>query len=488
MAEKLTMLFVDDNPDFLASISVGLSEYFNIITAYNIPSAKKQALRKINAVLLDIRLDDSVKENRDGLELLSWFKDEFPQIPVVMISAVDEFDVAVEAMRLGASDYILKSPQLNPLELVKSINNAVEKAQLERKVHNLEQRLERLESCELIGESMSMLKIKLLIDSAAEDGKVDVLIRGETGTGKELVARAIHDRGTRKGGPFVPVSLSAFSREILSSELFGHEKGAFTDAKERRIGYIEKADGGILFLDEIGELTPDVQVMLLRVLETKEVTRLGGSTKPIPVDFQLVAATNLDLEQAVAEIKIRKDFYFRLKNFVIHIPPLAERGEDIPLLANHFLQRLNRQGRTTIQEISPEALKYLIAYDWPGNVRELEHCIESAILKAKIYKDDVILPCHLPDEVRERKKLFGDHQEKPTIDITDDGIDIDEKLARMELAYIEEALKKSNGKKTEAWKLLGYNDRYKMKRRIDSILTRYPELSEQFYLIRNKYS
>lgn len=486
MAEKITILFVDDNSDFLASTSRGLSKYFNVITASDIPSAQKRALEKINAVLLDIRLDDSVKENRDGLELLSWFKDEFPQISVVMMTSIDEVDVAVEAMKLGASDYIVKS-RLHIRELVKSINNAVEKSQLKRKIHSLERRLERLESQELIGESLKMLAIKRVIDAVAADGKIAVLIRGETGTGKELVALAIHDRGIRKDGPFVAVSLSDFPKEILSSELFGREKGAFTDAKERRIGYVEEADGGVLFLDEIGELTPDVQVTLLRVLETHKVTRLG-STTPIPVDFQLVAATNLNLEQAVTEGKIRKDFYFRLKHFVIHLPPLAERKEEIPLLANHFLQRLNRQGRTTIQQISPEALEYLIAYDWPGNVRELEHCIESAIVKAtKIYKDDVILPSHLPDEVRARKQLFGDHQEELSVEIPDEGIDIDEKLARMELAYIEEALKQTDGKKTDAWKLLGYNDRYKIKKRVDSILRRFPELSEQFYLIKKKY-
>ncbi|MBI1929832.1 sigma-54-dependent Fis family transcriptional regulator [Candidatus Poribacteria bacterium] len=483
---KHTILFIDDDADFRASTVRGLTRNFQVIEAGDADAARAQAYKPIACVLLDIRLDDRVKDDRGGLELLRWFKEQFPSLPVVMMTALDEVDVAVQAMKLGADDFILKS-KFNLRELVKFIENAIQKNQMARQLHSLRDQLNRLQPTRLTGTHPKIQEVGRLIQMVASDGHLPVLIRGDTGTGKEVVAHAIHTSGVRRDGPFVAVSLSALPKEIVARELFGHEKGAFTDAKERGIGYIERADGGILFLDEIGELTPDVQVQLLRVLETQQVTRIG-STRPIQLDFQLVAATNRDLERAVTEGDFRRDLYFRLKAIEIYLPPLAERPGDIPLLVSDFLDELNRQGRTKIHQVTPEALACLEVYPWPGNVRELKRAIETTVLRASLDGDDIIDVSHLPVEVQEQTPPFGGKNTgSRSVHLPEDGVDIQRELGHLELAYIEEALQKTDGKKTEAWKLLGYNDRYAMKRRVSRMLQEYPDLISEFDYLRTKY-
>lgn len=481
-----SILFVDDDADFRLSTVRGLRKHFQILEAGDADSARGQAFKPVDCVLLDIRLDDRVQEDRSGLELLQWFKDQLPLLPVVMMTSLNEVDVAVQAMKLGADDFILKS-KLSLRELVKSIENAIQKNRMARQLHSLRDQLDRLQPTRLIGMDPKIQEVRRLIQMVAQDSHLPVLIRGDTGTGKEVVAHSIHTSGIRGEGPFVVVFLSALSKDLVARELFGHEKGAFTDAKERGIGYVEQADGGILFLDEIGELSSEIQVQLLRVLETQQVTRIG-STRPIQLDFQLVSATNRNLEQAVAEGYFRQDLYFRLKTIEIRLPSLAERPGDIPLLVDSFLEALNRQGRTKAHGITPEALKRLQAYPWPGNVRELKQTIEAAVLHASLDGDAVIDVGHLLLGTGEQVSS-SEKQEVETrpIHLTEDGVDIQCELARVELSYIEEALRQTGGMKTEAWKWLGYNDRFAMQRRVRNITKNFPKLMSEFPLIAENY-
>jgi DNA-binding NtrC family response regulator len=482
MKEKFTILLVDDNREFLDSLSRILRKSFNVSLATDFTSAQSYAATGINAAVLDVRLDDEKKDDRQGLQLLSWFRQQHPDIPIIMMTAVDDLEVAVEAMKLGASDFIVKT-RLHIEELKKAIDKALQNSQLIRKVANLEKRLEEFEPSDLIGRSDAIIEVRNLIDIFAEDGECSVLIHGETGTGKELVARAIHKRGKRRNGPFVAVSIAALSKDIITRELFGHEKGTFTGASDRRIGYIEAADEGILFLDEIGDIPPDTQVSLLRVLENREIVRLGA-TKPVTIDFQLLAATHCDLQHAVSTGAFRKDLYFRLKNTMIYIPPLIERSVDIPELANHFLSLLRRSGRTTAHSISTGAMKCLSDYSWPGNVRELKNCIDGAALKAKYNGDDVILPVHLPTDVTNpspQEITATDSVELPL-----HGINVDKVLAQSELAYISCYLQRTGGKVTAASKLLGYPDRFTLRRRVEQHLRHYPELEIEFENLRVK--
>ncbi|MCX7974599.1 MAG: sigma-54 dependent transcriptional regulator, partial [Candidatus Aminicenantes bacterium] len=312
-ARGSTILLVDDDEKFCESLKRSLGDEFEVQIATN----KEQARQKLwtaDVILLDINLDKNDKENKDGMTLLSEFLGERPQLPIIMITAYGNVGIAVEAMKLGAMDFLEK-----PLDLAKlrtSINNALKQAKLFRKVKSLEREIFSLEPTKLIGENKELKEIRRLIDFIANDGYITVLIQGETGTGKELVARLIHQRGWRSEGPFVPLSLAALSQSILESELFGHERGAFTDARERKIGYIEQAHKGVLFLDDIDLASLEVQTKLLRFLEERTIYRLG-SPKPIKVDVQVVTATNQDLPQMVREKRFREDLYYRLNSIKI---------------------------------------------------------------------------------------------------------------------------------------------------------------------------
>jgi DNA-binding NtrC family response regulator len=486
MKEKFTVLLVDDNYEFLASISRVLKKNFDVLFASDTGSAQKRVTEGVNAIVLDVCLDDQNPGDRQGLQLLSWFRQQHPNIPVIMMTAVDDLAVAVEAMKLGASDFIVKM-RFHIAELEKAIAKAIQNSQLIRKVASLERRLEVFEPSDLIGNSDAITGVRNLIDMVAQDGECSVLIHGDTGTGKELVADAIHKRGKRRKGPFVAVSIAALPKDMVPAELFGHQKGAFTNALEARIGYIEEADGGILFLDEIGEVPLDTQRVLLRVLESREMVRIGA-TRPITVDFQLVAASNRDLKHAVSTGTFREDLYHRLKTALIYIPPLAARTEDIPELANHFLGLLRRSGRTTVRAVSSSAMEYLIAYIWPGNVRELKNCIDSAALRAKFDGNDEILPAHLPIDVMSPASQTAIATDRDNAELLPRGIDVDKELARLELTYIQRAIQTTGGKIAEASHLLGYRDRFTLRRRVEQSLRRYPELEIEFGNLRTKYN
>ena len=328
-----------------------------------------------DVVLLDIRMPGI-----DGLEVQRRLQRLAPDTVVVMLTAHGTIDSAVEAMKNGAFDYITKPA--DPDELTRVIHEALQHQSTRRQNDQLQQKLDELsESDEIIGDSPPMRRVDEMVRTLAQND-VTVLIRGESGTGKELVARAIHANGPRRYFSMVPVNCGALAETLLESELFGHEKGAFTGAQTRRKGKIEMAAGGTLFLDEIACVSPKMQVELLRVLDSKEVVRIGGS-KPIKVDFRVVCATNQDLEQMVERGEFRQDLYFRINVFQIDLPPLRERREDIPLLAKHFVETMAARMGKNVTGLSTEAIRRLKAHDWPGNVRELANAIERAMVLSR---------------------------------------------------------------------------------------------------------
>lgn len=462
--------------------SRGLASEYKIVTARDLAEARRADDERIAVVLSDIRLSETDKENRDGLRFLEWHRSRYPDIPVVMMTAYNDMDLAVQALNLGAEYFIRKPVNLRELRTV--LRSLTERVRLQRRFALVEERLRHYEPWEIVGESEPIRDLKKAIKRAAADGQVTVMVTGETGTGKELVARAIWSQGPRRNEPFIAESLKVKegSSGLLESLLFGHEKGAFTDAIERHIGVFEQADGGVLFLDEIGELDLSTQVKLLRVLETRTFRRTGGA-EDISVDIQLVVATNRSLEKAVAEGAFRQDLYFRLNVFPIRTPRLAEITSDIPALAYLHLAQLRAQGRTTVQTITQPALDLLCRYSWwVGNVRQLNNYIERAVMTA----EDVIGPEHLPPEVQQNVPLFGEDAARQ-ISIPVGGVQLAEILARTELDYVEAALRACHGKKSEAWKLLGLNDRFALGRRIRLIAGSHPTLFAQYAYLREQY-
>jgi len=370
---------------------------FQVETAEN----AAQALKCLQQTSYDVILLDIKMPGIDGMELLGRIIEIDPTMIVIMITAYASVDTAVQALKQGAFDYVTKP--IDPDELGHLIRNGIEKRRLKSENVQLREKIEELSRAdEIVGESPQMQKVLELVRTVAQSDAT-VLIRGESGTGKELIARAIHANSSRRYFPIVPVNCGALPETLLESELFGHEKGAFTGAQYRRKGRIEMSDGGTLFLDEIGTISMKTQVDLLRVLETKEFTRLGGS-KPIRADFRVVCATNQNLEKMVEAGQFREDLYYRVNVFSIYLPPLRERRSDIPVLAQHFLHRFQTHPSRPISEISPEAMDVLVRYDWPGNVRELANAIERAMV---IGKPPAIKPEDLPFQLERATEAPG---------------------------------------------------------------------------------
>jgi two-component system response regulator AtoC len=349
------------------------------------------ALDRLKEDVPDVLLLDMKMPRLEGIEVLRALQDlqEIPQ--VIVMTGFQEVSTAVEAMKLGAYDYLTKPARIEELDIL--VRKAAEKGRLLRQNVLLRAQLgTQGGNGGIITANSKMEEILRLIDRVAPT-ESSVLILGESGTGKELVARAVHDRSPRAGQAFVPIHCGALPREVLESELFGHEKGAFTGAVSTKPGLIELADGGTLFLDEIGELEPDSQVKLLRVLETRAFFRVG-STRQRTVDMRLVAATNRDLAEAIKTNQFRQDLYYRINTITVSLPPLRERREDIALLAKHFLDQNAAYG---LKRLSAAALRALEGYDWPGNVRELEHAIQRAVILAQ---GEEIQPADLPAELQ----------------------------------------------------------------------------------------
>ena len=356
------------------------SEGYTIKEAANgLEALKKLEGENCSLVLLDLKMP-----GLNGIEILRKIKEYDPNLPVIMISAYGSITEAVEAMKLGALDYLIKPFDIEELKIM--VERAIK--QYELKVENIyyrEEEEKRFNFEEIIGKSNSINRVLEMIKNVAST-PATVLITGESGTGKELIARAIHKNSLRKDGPFVVVNCAAFSLNLLESELFGHEKGAFTGAISRRIGRFEMANGGTIFLDEIGEMDLSIQTKLLRVLQEKEFERVGSS-KTIKVDARILTATNKDLKREVKEGRFREDLFYRINVFNIDVPPLRERKEDIPLLVEHFINKYNKILNKRVKKVSTKAMDFLIDYNYPGNIRELENIIERSIIMAK---DEII--------------------------------------------------------------------------------------------------
>jgi DNA-binding NtrC family response regulator len=350
----------------------------------------EEALQKMESHRYDILLVDIKMEGMSGLELLKQVKENDEDVDVVMITAYGSIPSSIEAMKNGAYDYLLKP--FDPNELGVLIEKIVERqAQAKENLYLKEEHRERTRFESMIGQSASMQNVFDFIQDVAPTDTT-ILITGETGTGKGLAAKAIHTNSPRKEGPFVGINCGAIPEHLMESELFGHQKGAFTDAKENKKGRLELAHGGTLFLDEIGEITMRMQIDLLRVLEERVFYRVGG-TQPIEADFRVITATNRNLETAIKEGIFREDLYYRLNVISFAMPALRERKEDIPLLADHFLRRFSQETNKPFDGISREAMDEMMMYEWPGNIRELENAIERAVVVGKGKK---IEPENLP--------------------------------------------------------------------------------------------
>lgn len=380
------ILIVDDEKIVRESLYKWfLEDGYRVDTAEN----AAEALRKLQSATFDIAFVDIKMPGMDGLELQRHLKEIDKTLTVIIITAFASVDSAVRALKDGAFDYVTKP--IDPDELTHIVNNIINQKKLLTENIQLREKIDELTQFdEIVGESLQIKQVFELISTVAKTDTT-VLIRGESGTGKELVARAIHTHSSRKYFPIIPVNCGAINDNLLESELFGHEKGAFTGAQYRRKGKFEMADGGSIFFDEIGNVSDQLQVDLLRVLESRQFTRLGGE-QLINVDVRVICATNRDLELAVKEKNFREDLYYRLNVFTIFLPPLRDRRTDIPLLVQHFIQKFSRIMNKPIAHIDPEAMDVLVRYDWPGNIRELANAIERAMVVGKppqIRKEDL---------------------------------------------------------------------------------------------------
>ncbi|MEJ5351629.1 MAG: sigma-54 dependent transcriptional regulator [Melioribacteraceae bacterium] len=355
-------------------------------------------------ILLDIMLPDI-----NGNELLVKIKQQNPQLPVIMLSAQGSIEVALESIRLGAFDYFPKPIDKNKLE--SAIRNAIKNYDLERELKKLKENIQKEYSFDNIVSADKKMQEAFRMVSKVLDNDITVLIQGESGTGKELIARAIHYNGKRKNAPFVVVNCASIPRELLESELFGHEKGSFTGAHQRKIGKFELANGGTIFLDEIGEMEMSLQAKILRVIQEKEFERVGGN-EVIKTDVRIISATNRDLKECVDKKLFREDLYYRLSSFPIYIPPLRERKADIVVLIDHFIKQLNKKHGKNIKGVTKNALKLMYDYNWPGNVRELENTLERCmILTDGDYIDVDVLPPSITAQtisVDSKTSLFSD--------------------------------------------------------------------------------
>jgi len=433
--QKANILIVDDEKDICMALNILLSkEGYAVKEAYN----GEQAIDLIKKENFDIVMTDIKMDKMDGFEVLKETQKLSPETSVVMMTAFASVGSAVEAMRSGASDYITK-PFIND-EIRLTIRRLLQSRELQMENQILRQELSQRQTAftNIIGSSESMQKVFSVMEKVIPN-KSNILITGESGTGKGLVAQAIHEAGPRKDKPFIAINCGAIPENLLESELFGHKKGAFTSANEDKKGLITMAHTGTLFLDEIGELPQALQVKLLHVIQTRELTPVGD-TRVITVDVRIIAATNADLMQRVKEGRFREDLYYRLNVIEIHMPSLRERRDDIPVLIKHFMEVFAKEAGKTIKDIDYEAMQALLAYDWPGNIRELRNTIE----RATVLADGEVITMHdLTDKFR-------------TLDI--EGVStssLRQALDTFERDYIRRSLTESKGNKEAAAGKLG---------------------------------
>ena len=377
MDNKMNIMIVDDEKIVRESLFHWFTKLGHTVEK---ASSGFEALEKLERNSFDLLFVDIRMPEMNGIELLEKVKTEYPETIVIIITAYGSIESAVKAMQMGASDYLLKPFKPDFLSLV--TEKVAQQVKLSTEFNYLKGRLDKISRFDnIIGQSPAMEKIFELIPEVAQSNS-SVLLTGETGTGKELVAKAIHAKSPRSHFPFIPINCGAIPDSLLESELFGHQKGAFTGATHSRKGFLEIVGGGTLFLDEIGDVSAKMQIDLLRVLEEKKITRIGNCN-PVAVDFRLISATRRDLEQEIAAGDFREDFFYRINVITIHIPPLRERKEDIPLLIAHFLEKYSHETTKRVDHVSRDTIDCLTAYEWPGNVRELENAIERAVVLSK---------------------------------------------------------------------------------------------------------
>ncbi|PWT79215.1 MAG: sigma-54-dependent Fis family transcriptional regulator [Bacteroidetes bacterium] len=391
---------------------------------------KKLEKQDANVVICDVKLPDA-----NGVELCRQIKTKFPATEIIMLTAYGNISDGVQAMKNGAFDYITKGDDND--KIIPLLSRAMEKMQLQKRIRQLEKEVEKQYSFESILGDSPLIKEAIELAKKVAPTDATVLLLGETGTGKEVFAQAIHHAGKRSGNPFLALNCSSFSKELLESELFGHKAGAFTSAIKDKKGLIEEATGGTMFLDEIGEMPFDLQSKLLRVLETNEFIKVGD-TKPTRVNVRIITATNRDLGKEIEDGKFREDLFYRLNVFTIHLPALRDRKKDIPILANHFMQTYASKSNQSVNSISKEFLDHLQHHDWKGNIRELKNVMERAVILAS---GPQLTSENLPLELQ-----VNGHKEHGTLSAFD--------LASVEKLHIQRVLNHTRGNKTEAAKLL----------------------------------
>ncbi len=455
---KFKVVVIDDDELFNRSITQVLTDSGYEVISY---LSGEEALKNLQDDSPDIILLDIFLKDENGLDVLKKIKSEDALIPVLMITAYSDVNLAVQAIKLGADDFILKPLDFEQLEV--AMQKAVKNISLQREVQRLKEQLsEQTGEYKIIGQSKALLSALALAEKYALADDTTVLISGETGTGKELVARYIHDKSPRRGGPFIAINCGAIPKDLIESELFGYERGAFTGATDKiKQGKFELAHGGTILLDEIGELSPEAQVKLLRVLQEKKFYRLGGA-KEISVDVRVIASTNKNLKLEVEAGRFRSDLYYRLNVATIHLPPLRERKEDIPLLVMSFLDEFNKKFGKKFVDVDEKAMEMLRSYHWPGNIRELRNTIERIVL---IENDAKIKPEHLKhlQPVGLESETVNDAYEF-VLKIPPTGITMDKVLREL----IIQTLKITNGNQVQAAKILGIS-RSKLRYRMEQL-------------------
>jgi DNA-binding NtrC family response regulator len=429
MKDGKRILIVDDEP----SVRNSLRDWF-LADGFTVETAEDghEALKSMNSGPFDIVVVDLKMPGMDGITLEKRVREIDPNAAIIILTAFASVETAVEALKLGAFDYVTKP--VDPDELSNTIRNALRQKELQEENIRLKTKVsEMVLPSPIIGDGPRMRHVLEMVETVAGTD-ASVVIRGESGTGKELIARAIHSQSERRFFPIVAVNCGSIPETLLESELFGHEKGAFTGAQYRRKGKIELAHGGTLFLDEIGDIPPKMQIDLLRVLETHRFHRLGGNQE-ITSDFRLVCATNRDLEELIAEGTFREDLYYRINVFVIEVPPLRSRKEDIPALTRYFIEKFARAMGKPVREMSAEAEELILSYPWPGNVRELENAIERAMV---IGRGEFIEPTDLPLGVERRNAATAEQS-----------------LETIERDHIVRVLREEDGNITRAARVLG---------------------------------
>ena len=446
------ILLVDDDRELCEALSVGLGRRGFTVTTRG---SAEEATAALGALPLDAVVTDLHMRGSSGIDLCGEIAARWPLLPVLVLTAFGSLETAVQAIRAGAYDFISKPVEMDVLHI--ALDRAVRHKRLRDEVKLLREEVARSPGspADLIGQSEAMRRVVDLIDRIA-DAEVSVLVTGESGTGKEVVARALHARSRRKGGPFVALNCAAVPEALLESELFGHVRGAFTDAREARAGLFQQACGGSLFLDEIGDMPLSLQPKLLRVLQERVVRPVGGSQE-IPVDVRILAATNRDLEEAIEERRFREDLYFRINVVQLPIPPLRARGADVLLIAQHFTSRSAGRAGKSVLGIAPAAAERMLAYAWPGNVRELQNCIERAV--ALTHYDHLSVD-DLPEKIR-------DYRRSHVLVAGDDPTEL-VAMEEVERRYIRRVMEAVQGNKAAAARVLGY-DRKRLYRKLDKL-------------------